>query len=224
MRLRRGLLVILFGIMLALGLQVAPPPGIAQAGPAIDVSPKSINYGPVPVGQSKPALLTIKNTGTVPLFVTVGLQLGLHFDFCGLIPTGFTLLPGQSATIRVCFSPKALGLHKDLVIIRAVVPGGELPQVVEVKVPVQGEGIRAGTKIPGAKFEDLNGNGRWEFTDTNRNGRWDPGEPGEPGITGWRIALSGPEVQETTTGADGRFEFVVRTPGTYIVSEEQRPG
>lgn len=241
-----GLLAVLFGVVLALGLSVAQPPEItgesltakslevagvtrggqgvfsAQAGPAIDVSPKSINYGQVPVGQTKAAVLTIKNTGTVPLLVTVGLQLGQHFDFCGLIPTGFTLLPGQSATIRVCFSPKALGLHTDQVIVRAVVPGRE--QVIEVKVPVQGEGIRAGTKIPGAKFEDLNGNGRWEFTDTNGNGRWDPGEPGEPGIAGWRITLLGPEAQTTTTGADGRFEFVVRTAGTYTLSEEIREG
>jgi hypothetical protein len=36
---------------------------------------------------------------------------------------------------------------------------------------------------PENRFDDLNGNGLWEYEDLDTNGVWDEGEPGEPGVT-----------------------------------------
>lgn len=72
--------------------------------------------------------------------------------------------------------------------------------------------MRRQTRIIGFKFEDLNGDGQWQ-------------RDLEPGIEGWEIILTGPEGEtRTKTDRNGRFEFTVRTPGTYTVSEETRPG
>ncbi len=67
------------------------------------------------------------------------------------------------------------------------------------------------TTLVGFKYHDLNGNGVWE-------------RAREPGISGWRIDLSGPESASGTTDASGRFAFTITTPGTYTVTEEMRPG
>jgi hypothetical protein len=83
-----------------------------------------------------------------------------------------------------------------------------------------GEFTAAGIgKIVGYKFDDRNGNGVWEGY---RSTPWIPGD--EPGLSGWTITLTGPESQTATTDANGRFEFTVRTPGTYTVAEKAGAG
>ncbi|MBI4548772.1 MAG: hypothetical protein HY707_12380 [Ignavibacteriae bacterium] len=75
------------------------------------------------------------------------------------------------------------------------------------------------SQIVGYKFKDANGNGTWEGNPNT------PSIPGnETGISGLTITLRGPENQTTTTDQNGRFEFIVHTPGTYIVTQPPSSG
>jgi uncharacterized protein (DUF2141 family) len=65
--------------------------------------------------------------------------------------------------------------------------------------------------ISGRKYNDLNGNGISE---------------GEPGMEGWTIELSqgGSVIGSTITEKDGSYRFSELSPGSYTVSEVERPG
>ncbi|MCS7158328.1 MAG: LamG domain-containing protein, partial [Blastocatellia bacterium] len=64
--------------------------------------------------------------------------------------------------------------------------------------------------IEGMKWNDTNGNGVIN--------------PGEGGLSGWTIQLSGPVSATTTTGTGGTYRFCGLPPGTYTVSEVLQPG
>jgi len=64
--------------------------------------------------------------------------------------------------------------------------------------------------IEGMKWNDANGNGVLN--------------PGEGGLSGWTIQLSGPVSATTTTGTGGTYRFCGLPPGTYTVSEVLQPG
>jgi hypothetical protein len=66
------------------------------------------------------------------------------------------------------------------------------------------------TSISGMKFDDLNANG--------------VKDPGEPGIAGWIINLTGPVNETTTTDSSGDYLFAPLAPGTYSVSEQSVAG
>lgn len=138
----------LLGVLLGSPLLGSVPPSLQatsllQEGYGLVVSPPGINYGEVTVGKSKKAVLTITNQSKTKAFSVqqVKLQKGKQFDFCGLSISAFTLLPGQSKQIPVCFAPKAEGLHQDAVVIQAVDQEGNPTQLV---VPLQGEGVTGG--------------------------------------------------------------------------------
>ena len=62
------------------------------------------------------------------------------------------------------------------------------------------------------------------FTDINKDGTPQPGEPGIPGVV---VQLTGPDgtvIATTTTGPDGNYRFDNLTPGTYGVVELQPAG
>jgi uncharacterized repeat protein (TIGR01451 family) len=63
--------------------------------------------------------------------------------------------------------------------------------------------------IEGMKWNDANGNGVIN--------------PGEAGLSGWTIQLTGPVNQTTTTGAGGTYRFCGLPPGTYTVAEVLQP-
>ncbi len=66
-----------------------------------------------------------------------------------------------------------------------------------------------------ARYANIQG---YKFEDLNKNGVQDPGEPGLPGVS---ITLTGPDVWETTvSGADGWFYFNNLKAGSYTVSED----
>jgi hypothetical protein len=66
------------------------------------------------------------------------------------------------------------------------------------------------TTIAGVAFNDLDGNGVMD--------------PGEPGLAGWTINLSGAATASTTTDASGNYLFTFLTPGTYTISEVLQTG
>jgi len=87
-------------------------------------------------------------------------------------------------------------------------------------------GNRGDLDLDPCKFNDLNGNGIWDFNDNNNNDIWDVGEPGEPGISGWKMTVTGPDGYEETllTGERGCVLFENLVPGDYTVYEEMRDG
>jgi hypothetical protein len=55
-----------------------------------------------------------------------------------------------------------------------------------------------------------------KFNDINANGVYDNGEPG---LSGWKIYLTGASIDSTTTNSSGNFIFSDLAPGSYTVSE-----
>jgi hypothetical protein len=70
----------------------------------------------------------------------------------------------------------------------------------------------ASLSINGTKFEDLNGNGRFDGD--------------ERGLSGWviRLKLDGREISNTTTDDSGRYSFTNLAPGKYTVVEDPDAG
>jgi len=64
--------------------------------------------------------------------------------------------------------------------------------------------------IHGMKWNDLNGDG--------------VKDPGEPGLAGWQINLTGAATDSTTTDSLGNYWFMPLPPGTYTVSEVLQAG
>ena len=82
----------------------------ASVAPEIDVTPTSINFGNVAVGENATRMVTVTNNGTAPLNLT-SIQMtntgGGQFsnsNSCGAI-----LNPGQSCTLGATFTPNANG-------------------------------------------------------------------------------------------------------------------
>jgi hypothetical protein len=57
------------------------------------------------------------------------------------------------------------------------------------------------------------------FNDTNANGAEDPGESG---LAGWTVRLTGPVVDSTITGGGGEWSFTGLPAGAYTVSQDQQ--
>jgi hypothetical protein len=59
------------------------------------------------------------------------------------------------------------------------------------------------------------------WNDLDKDGEFDPGEPGIEGVT---VSLSGPESGVDTTDVDGVYGFTVSTAGSYTVTETNLAG
>jgi len=78
---------------------------VGSAPSTCTVSPTSLNFGNVPVGNSSSQTFTITNTST-------SLMSGTVFESCGefnVSPATYSLLPGMSKTFTVTFSPTSGG-------------------------------------------------------------------------------------------------------------------
>lgn len=80
--------------------------GVAQAVPAVALSPASLDFGTVTVGSSASRTAMVQNTGTGPLSVT-GLSLcaGTPATFSWSPSAPFTVAAGQSTTLTVSYRP-----------------------------------------------------------------------------------------------------------------------
>lgn len=101
--------------------QTVPLPVGAAAVPAISISPASLDFGSVTVGQNKQLAVTISNTGTAPLNVTAATVTNTAFTWTGpAIP--FTLAAGAQAVGAVWFAPSAAGAQSGSLTIASTDP------------------------------------------------------------------------------------------------------
>ena len=85
----------------------------APAGrPAIGITPSSLDFGSVPVGQAKDLTATIANTGNGALHVKMVLSPNAMFRVVAPAPP-FTVAPGASVTATIRFAPTAAGSQLD---------------------------------------------------------------------------------------------------------------
>jgi hypothetical protein len=106
-------------------------------GPVTVVSPNILDFGPVQEGEVGRESITVSNVGDAELIVSNIILAGhTPFDFCGLVPTGFVLIPSASKIIEICFSPTEAGTYEDEIVISSNDPLN--PNKV---IPVIGEGV-----------------------------------------------------------------------------------
>ncbi len=86
----------------------------------LSISPKSINYGSVPEGSSSTRTFTVSNTGGTNLTITKSKPpVTGPFSATTQLSEGTTLLPGESVTETVVFTPSAVGTVTDSWVINA---------------------------------------------------------------------------------------------------------
>jgi len=83
-----------------------PLAGFSSYANGIDVSPNSINFGTVSVGQSATDYVRVANNGTSDLNVSVSVTAGTPFT---VSKNSFTLKSGQYETLTVTFAPTEKG-------------------------------------------------------------------------------------------------------------------
>ena len=81
------------------------------AGPQINVSPMSLNFGDVLIGTPVARTLTVSNLESVPVPVNASTSFGSPYT---IAPSTFTLPPNGSATAVVTFTPTAAALYDAL--------------------------------------------------------------------------------------------------------------
>nr|MCR5326218.1 choice-of-anchor D domain-containing protein [Bacteroidales bacterium] len=87
--------------------------GLSADKPAIGVSPESLDFGEITIGERATRTVTIKNVGKADLLMSsIKLSEGAYFSF-EWSWKGQTLAPGKSADIQVSFSPKAAKEYSD---------------------------------------------------------------------------------------------------------------
>jgi len=112
-----------------------------QVSTGIDVTPLSLGFGDVVVGESSSAQeVTVTNTGTLPLAVTnmlvadelvFGLNLNGGASPC--LSTAFALEADSSCTVEITFSPVTVETINDILTITSNEP--------EVTIPLSGNGV-----------------------------------------------------------------------------------
>lgn len=83
----------------------------------LSITPSSLSFGAVPVGQSATKKLTVENTGNLPVTVTKAAPPALPFVVGNPLPEGLVLNPGDSAQVEVTFAPTATGSYNNAYLI-----------------------------------------------------------------------------------------------------------
>jgi hypothetical protein len=89
--------------------------------PSISVSPASLDFGRIDLGQQSQLALSIRNTGSADLTVSEVRCDDVSFLVEG--PTSFSLAPDSEQSLTVSFVPSVSGAHEGKLIIRTDVPG-----------------------------------------------------------------------------------------------------
>jgi hypothetical protein len=108
----------------------------------LTISPASLNFGNVPVGQTASLTLTLASTGNLPLTITKAAPPTAPFSVTTPIPEGLAMSPGTSVTTTVTFAPTATGAATGAYQITANTGQGAQ------QVAVTGTGVPAGVTVP----------------------------------------------------------------------------
>lgn len=129
---------------------------VAVSGNAIpagklDVSPASLSFGSVPLGQSPSKTATLTNSGSTSVVITQDSANSSAFTISGLtLPA--TIAPGQSANATITFTPKAVGPvngnitmsgNASLTTAAASGSSGSQTTAIRATLPVSGSGAGA---------------------------------------------------------------------------------
>jgi hypothetical protein len=105
--------------------------------PDIDVTPTSLDFGSVNVGQTKDLMLTVRNTGGAPLTVNSMVSMNQRFSVTSA-STPFTLAAGGEQAVTVRFAPTAAGAQAATLAIMS-----DDPDEAAVSVALAGAGVAA---------------------------------------------------------------------------------
>ena len=83
----------------------------------LSITPGSLSFGAVPVGQSSTKKLTVENTGNLPVTITKAAPPALPFVVNTPLPEGQVLNPGDTATVDVTFAPTVTGSYSNSYVI-----------------------------------------------------------------------------------------------------------
>jgi hypothetical protein len=100
-----------------------------QGAPAIAVSPNVVNFGNVLVGTTASLSVTVLNGGSASLVVSGAVGGAAAAEF-SVDPSGpFTVLPGQTQTVRVRFTPAAVGAKTASLVLSSNDPSSPTTEV-----------------------------------------------------------------------------------------------
>ncbi len=94
--------------------------------------------------------------------------------------------------------------------IRFRITFGSDPYVTDIGYAFDDFGIAEASSIAGMKWYDINQDG--------------VKDPGEVGLEGWTINLSGDATDSKLTDSEGKYEFAELFDGNYVVTEDLKPG
>ncbi|HEB74979.1 MAG TPA: choice-of-anchor D domain-containing protein [Nitrospirae bacterium] len=123
--------------------------GVA-AEPDITVTPTSVDFGSVTVGDSDSRTVTVKNDGTADLVITSVSTPADPFSVTDDGCSGQTLAPADSCTVTVDFAPTSAGTFSDSIVISS-----DDPDESTVTVSLSGEGAEVSANQPPTKPELL---------------------------------------------------------------------
>jgi hypothetical protein len=83
----------------------------------LSITPSSLSFGAVPVGQSATRKLTVENTGNLPVTVTKAAPPALPFVVDTPLPEGLVLNPGDGVEVDVTFAPTVAGSFSNTYLI-----------------------------------------------------------------------------------------------------------
>ena len=118
-----------------------PLTGTAVTPGTLAPTKSSISFGNVQVGNNKTITETITNTGGVDVNISQAKATGTGFSVNGINPP-LTLIPGQSITFNVVFTPAAAGSVSGNLAIKSDASNPTL------NVPLSGVGVAPGTLTP----------------------------------------------------------------------------
>lgn len=107
----------------------------------LQVSPAALNFGSIAEGATAQLMLTVTNSGTVPVTgITTSLSGVNASDFAVTVPCAqSTLTPGQSCNMTVAFTPSSVGQRNVTLAVNSSDPNG--PQLVALS----GNGVQGGS-------------------------------------------------------------------------------
>jgi hypothetical protein len=205
--------------------QQVPLTGNGVQRPIASISPPTVNFGDVVVGQvSPPATVTMTNTGNADLHVSAVDISGPGFAFGGNACGGAAVKPGDSCTIQVQFQPTNAGPATGNATFTDDAPG--TPQ----QVPLSGNGVKPLPTVTGLAPDQGPAAGGTQVT---IQGDWFvPGETtvtiGGTVVPADQVAIVGDPTATFTTPphAPGPVQVIVSTPAgaaaaltfTYLTS------